>query len=1095
MNKTKFFSSLLVVALVASASLFVSCKDYDDDIKNLQQQIDKKALISDLDALKQTVTANATSAQAAMTKAEEALRAAQAAQTTASAAVTKAQLDEAINAVKKTAEEAGTTAAQAVKDAAAAAKTAGDASQAAADAAAAAKAAQETADKAVKDAADAAAAALAAQTTASAETGAKATATDALSKANDALQKIGDLNKTYVTSTSLEKQLNDLKTEILGSEGQEGGAQGSVAAYKAAIEELYKAITSIELYASYSRNNETASVEGQQYVGAYTDYYSGRLVYYTGISPLDLGFFHGTIAEDSKFGDNEAYRTADKQIEYKKGADIKDGATLIVRVNPVNADLSTATIKLINSLGEDLDDIITVTNAERYDELITRGASINSGLWKLTLKVTDGISEEKFRKAVMVYDEETDTYGPNIAFAVAVNNTAKSSEERYVASTFDVTPWYGTYQPASAFGFKINDVLVSNVRNRWGRFGTDYKVQAEHGEESTTNPELAWVDNSDKIQTPATAIVGKVGEDGANVEIDKNKYYTETRRWSSFVYADVNETFVLSDFYGNVGNKALDYYYVVLDKDNAIESAPSEWNAWNSYTVEGLGVMTPADKKLTMKITSASAKGDVVGFRVYAVNRDGTLADPDGRAFYVYVGKKGEENKDASAKIVATIAQPESEAMDVKGWFKAGTTYRFYPYDETNVNKNPEWIVDATTRTTFNMSKVTLNFYDKDNNKTSYPNPYRINGDNIKDAVKVTFTPNDNIAGMLNDATYTIYIRQDETHVGDTQTLPYATLSITKVMPDKAKTLEFRPKQEVTEGSGKFIAYMIPNENAWSAPWATAFSDVSTPVAQSNAYVAGAAAKDNGFKNLNNIFYELDKEGDIEFIFANSLKNGNKIVDLVDGNKNGIVYGTPGNYYILDVHTDFIDGKTEHAVTTYTNYEGVSTYIEKTDAGEVVHYGETWSVKSGQKLTAIYACWHHAMHDIAFNNAVNLQWSAEGTTTTTTFNNINTKNSYNATYFGKKLDELVSKEWLKYKAGSAELNTKADGTGQINPYFKPTVTGTNITFSQTSVQVDANPTADHDEYLIMKFTDAFGHEVAVTSKVKIKKAVSNAPRF
>ena len=40
MNKTKFFSSLLVVALFATASVVTSCKDYDDDIKNLQSQID-----------------------------------------------------------------------------------------------------------------------------------------------------------------------------------------------------------------------------------------------------------------------------------------------------------------------------------------------------------------------------------------------------------------------------------------------------------------------------------------------------------------------------------------------------------------------------------------------------------------------------------------------------------------------------------------------------------------------------------------------------------------------------------------------------------------------------------------------------------------------------------------------------------------------------------------------------------------------------------------------------------------------------------------------------------------------------------------------
>ena len=29
-------------------------------------------------------------------------------------------------------------------------------------------------------------------------------------------------------------------------------------------------------------------------------------------------------------------------------------------------------------------------------------------------------------------------------------------------------------------------------------------------------------------------------------------------------------------------------YYIVLDKDWAVESAPSEWNAWSSYDIEGI---------------------------------------------------------------------------------------------------------------------------------------------------------------------------------------------------------------------------------------------------------------------------------------------------------------------------------------------------------------------------------------------------------------------------------------------------------------------------------------------------------------------------
>ena len=40
MNKTKFFSSLLVGALLATTSVFTSCKDYDDDISGLKKRVD-----------------------------------------------------------------------------------------------------------------------------------------------------------------------------------------------------------------------------------------------------------------------------------------------------------------------------------------------------------------------------------------------------------------------------------------------------------------------------------------------------------------------------------------------------------------------------------------------------------------------------------------------------------------------------------------------------------------------------------------------------------------------------------------------------------------------------------------------------------------------------------------------------------------------------------------------------------------------------------------------------------------------------------------------------------------------------------------------
>ena len=47
--KRKYFSALLMGTLtVASMSTFTSCKDYDDDISNLQEQIDKLATADQL---------------------------------------------------------------------------------------------------------------------------------------------------------------------------------------------------------------------------------------------------------------------------------------------------------------------------------------------------------------------------------------------------------------------------------------------------------------------------------------------------------------------------------------------------------------------------------------------------------------------------------------------------------------------------------------------------------------------------------------------------------------------------------------------------------------------------------------------------------------------------------------------------------------------------------------------------------------------------------------------------------------------------------------------------------------------------------------
>jgi len=70
MNK-RFLTALLTGAFfLASTSMFVACKDYDDDIKNLQAQIDKAALQTDLQTLKTSLESELSTLKASLATAQ-----------------------------------------------------------------------------------------------------------------------------------------------------------------------------------------------------------------------------------------------------------------------------------------------------------------------------------------------------------------------------------------------------------------------------------------------------------------------------------------------------------------------------------------------------------------------------------------------------------------------------------------------------------------------------------------------------------------------------------------------------------------------------------------------------------------------------------------------------------------------------------------------------------------------------------------------------------------------------------------------------------------------------------------------------------------
>ena len=917
--KRKYFSALLMGALtIASVSTFTSCKDYDDDIDNLQSQIDKAGLQSDIDALKTQLQDAASTASAAKTTAESALA-------KANAAAVKADVEKAIQKVEVTANKAATDVATAISNAANAQTTA-DGAQKAADAAAkAAKDAQKQADQAVKDAA------------------AAATTANAAAKQADfekALERIGNLETSRFTADKLDEKLTQLKEELLGADGDKetiGSLTVKVNAYKGAVEELYSAVTSVELVETYSG------------VNGFTSNWNTT----NGITPLTVEMLHGLISDDSKFGDENG-NDAKPIVEYVKGKDIdvKDDASIVVRVNPVNADLTKgAKIILLNSKGESLEDIVKVGTPSKFDKLITTraAATVKTGLWKLPLSVAEGVSEEDFKKAVTVKDENGNEKA--ILYAVAINNTvdskAEAAADRYVVSTYDVKPTYNKFVPSNDFTFKVGGKDVSEIHNRW----TGYEIVGENSNfSSDKNPELAWA--NDAAAEPVLE-----GEKKNVENANYRSHRSDVRYWNSLLQVEVGKPFSITDLKTS-DNTAADYYYVVLDKDNAIESGVSELNAWKNYEIDNLNKVVPASENLTLTIQTEAANHDIIGFRVYAVNKDGKLLDPDGKAFYVVVGENYTSgivgNLDAVNKI--------TEKKD------------FSPVD--GVSYGPwELVADNNACPLSEKPVFAAVYYNKDGNETT----------NMSEVTKIAFKVN-NPALIADGATVSLKSTLRKYTDNNFYEVGTVTATYTKVLPKAFPAdITFRPAQETGKGTGYFIAYMTP-ENGYTV---------------TNKSVYGSV-------DLNNVFYNLDDN--VSFEIADAAKDANDKLTSVKADK--------ANKFVATVAAkDFINSTTKHAVTAKYNYGEISL-VKNNKTGQWEKKPHT--VDYGKSLSVTFACWHSAS-SYSWKEQPALQWKATANVIKTDIKNIAVKNTYNNDFFGGTFAQLLTNKYLEVKAGSAHL--------------------------------------------------------------------------
>ena len=804
------------------------------------------------------------------------------------------------------------------------------------------------------------------------------------------------LNQDTPDATSLKTRVDNIENDL-----------------KKIIGEYTTMVTGVELVSSYSGAGD----------------FGHDLSYYG--ESINIDMIHGLVAETSVFGD-EVSDKIENPVTYEKGQDVKDDNSIIVRINPVNAELTKNTkIVLLNSKGESLEDYVTVGEPTKFTDLIvSRAATVNSGLWKLPVHVAKGVSNEEFKKATQVD-------GKTILYAVAVKNTEtqKDAQDRYVVSTYDVKPSYEDFVAQKNFTFNVDEKSVDGIHNRW----TGSEILGENGaDHSSSNPELAWNTNG-----PATAPV--LEGDKKNVKNDDR----DARYVKSLHQVEVGKKFTISDV--KAGNtNAADYYYVVLDKKNAIESGVSELNAWNSYEIDGLKKIVKAGDKLDLTIKSESANGDIIGFRVYAVNRDGKLLDPDGKAFYVVVGDA------ITGNIVGNLDAYKGQTDKKEFKAVAGVNYSGWQID-TEASKDALPFLNNGKVPTF--SPV---YYKKDGKTTT---------SDLSEAAYIAFNVK-NPQYIKDDATVVLknvaykYNNNNRYEVGTVRA------SYTKVLPAAFPSdITFRPKQETTDGSGNFKAYMKP------------VSD----------YIVAAAAKTEGTVDLDNIFYNLDTK--VSFTVKDAAKVADKIVDV-----------TSDPDHVLTINKDFIDSKTAHAITASYNFGEISCqYNAETNAWET----KNWIKTSEKNMNVTFACWESvntyawlkATSEVKDGNVVifarnatqpQLKWTAAGTTATVPGQYIKTTNSYNNDFFGGKLDAVIgTKKFLKVVENSANLYYGA----QENPYFKVTVDASgNFKFTQNNVQAENAPVADHVETLKFKVRDAFWHEREISLDVKILRPAAAARR-
>ena len=1095
MNK-KFLSAILFGALmVTSTGTFVSCKDYDDDITNLQEQVnaDKSAL--------STLTTQAATLQSALTTAQSTADAAK----TAAAEAKKAG-DDALAKAKEAEAAAAQAKADAIKDAAdkvAALKTwvetQGYATKAElAVAIAAVDGKIEGIEAGLSELTDYAkgleeqlntlnltALSNIAALQEDLELQKKAiealqnSTTDGTAELADLIEAIKTIENNYgQVAGNLEARLNDLDETLAAKfESQDAFINQlsqvantlvqDVDTNKSQIDELWAEINGEGAGSIRTQMGQLAGMISEIQAGVATLHTMlGDMVTSVALwAPQTYGVrtmaLYNVVEKAAVFGDKTAIK-ANENITFTEGKLVSYDDFLTIRVSPTNAKVTKEQISLINSLGENLNEYLEVVEVKPYDDLLlgnswsyndnaSRAAENKSGLWNVYFKLKEGVDPVKFAEEVA---SKKNQYGNNyrfIRFAVAVKNAETKGN---VISGYNVEVSNPTAESYNELDFYANDKHVTNIRNRF--YATD------NGTWTGEIEELWWDVNNEEIEVPAVTPILK-GDDKNVLLKDEHRFDNRTGYQLLPVVKGEPIAININSYKDQDGNWQVRYngkiagFYVTLDKEYAAESAPSEINAWNSYEYVNVGT----DKQTATMFKGNSGEivikdlnnvsGDIIGFRVYAVNLDGTLVDPDGRAFYVAVGDAAAETQTIKATIAPksqddrtvyvelTDAQKTAIRALYEKLYKEGGSIDPMTFDESNPDV-------AGNKFGYDVEYV------KDAEGTAISSADDIN------FVKIELW--NNAQWYLDNGTY----KAKQTFKNLTNHITgEVAFELTKVLPTEFPAGFSAKDQQII--NGLYTCFLQPTTESWA-------------VGETPATV--------GYMDLGSVFNGLiDKDaalidGNYEFEFATSAFDGEELV------KNTVKASEPVDYYQLQITpaVDFIEAAEEHATKVVYFYRGISSY-KKADGTWAI--GEDHKVTWGTQFNTKYACWH-SVSTWSVVKAANNVITYAATEKTVDLANIKGVNTYNNTLFGEGADkkqtlkDLVEKNFLKIN--DAYLTSKATGEEE---YFDITVEGNVLTFVPMKDDVQSNPVAAVASTLTIVCEDCFGCEVKIAVDYTVNK--------